>query len=80
MAVPAPDRPPRLAPPPTPPAPLPGAAVPLRYLESSPILVRGPVTGRQYQFSATYPQQLVDVRDAEGLVRTRFFRRAAPFI
>ncbi len=49
--------------------------VKLRYLEKSPIVVRGPATGRQYDFSAVRPVQAVDVRDADALVRTRFFRR-----
>jgi hypothetical protein len=52
------------------------AYVPLRYVERSPILVRGPATGQQYQFSGTQPIQSVDPRDAEALLRTRFFRRA----
>jgi hypothetical protein len=51
-------------------------SVRLRYLESSPILVRGPETGRQYQFSATEPLQTVDPRDAPALLRTGFFRQA----
>src|SRR3954469_18129619 len=50
------------------------ASVQLRYLESSPVLVRGSVTGRQYEFSAARPTQLVDTRDAQALLRTRFFR------
>lgn len=54
------------------------SAVTLRYLESSPVLVRGPATGRQYEFSGTHPIQAVDGRDAEALLRTRFFRRAYP--
>lgn len=51
------------------------SSVSLRYLERSPILVRGPITGRHYQFSAAQPVQPVDSRDADALVRTRFFRR-----
>jgi hypothetical protein len=51
-------------------------AVALRYLESSPILVRGMATGRQYRFSGTEPLQAVDARDAEVLLRSRFFRRS----
>lgn len=50
-------------------------AVMVRYLESSPILVRGPVTGRSYRFSKDQSVQPIDPRDAEVLVRTRFFRR-----
>jgi hypothetical protein len=51
-------------------------AVTLRYLQSSPLRVQGPVTGRHYEFSAARPVQTVDPRDAEALVRTRCFRRA----
>ncbi|KAB2834153.1 MAG: hypothetical protein F9K48_06855 [Candidatus Brocadia sp.] len=51
------------------------AAVMLHYLERSPILVQGPVTGRPYEFSGSRPDQSVDVRDAEALLRTRFFRK-----
>ncbi len=50
-------------------------SVRLRYLENSPILVRGPATGREYRFSRANPDQPVDARDAEALLRTRFFRR-----
>lgn len=52
------------------------AAIQLRYTESSPILVRGPVSGRTYRFSAAQPLQPVDRRDAPSLCETRFFRRA----
>lgn len=52
------------------------SGVVLRYLENSPILVRGPVSGRQYQFSGSHPDQVVDARDVESLLRTRFFRRS----
>ena len=48
----------------------------LRYLEQSPILVRGPVTGRYYEFSEAQPDQYIDSRDAPQLLRTSFFRRA----
>lgn len=51
------------------------SAVSLEYLESSPIQVRGPATGRQYMFSGTQPVQPVDLRDADALLRTRFFRK-----
>lgn len=49
--------------------------VAIRYLERSPILVRGPVTGREYTFSGAHPDQAVDTRDAPALLKTRFFRR-----
>ncbi|MBZ5583275.1 MAG: hypothetical protein LAQ30_13925 [Acidobacteriia bacterium] len=45
----------------------------LRYLESRPILVRGPSTGRHYTFSAAQPLQAVHARDVDALVRTGLF-------
>jgi hypothetical protein len=57
-------------------AQLPHSTVPLRYSQNSPIRVRGPVTGRQYVFSAATPVQGVDPKDATTLLRTPFFRRA----
>ncbi|HYM68754.1 MAG TPA: hypothetical protein VEZ44_04100 [bacterium] len=47
----------------------------LQYQEKSPIVVRGPVTGRSYQFSGARAVQAVDAGDAEALLRTGFFRR-----
>jgi len=49
--------------------------VTLQYLESSPIVVTGPASGRRYEFSGARPNQAVDARDVEALLRTRFFRR-----
>lgn len=71
---------------PNPPAPLPWALpappqqtvhslIVLEYLERSQILVRGPVSGREYEFSAERRIQPVEVADAVALLRTRFFRR-----
>ena len=37
--------------------------------------VRGPATGRLYQFSKLQPMQAVDARDAAAILRTRLFRR-----
>ena len=54
-----------------------GQALPVRYLERSPVRVRGPVTGREYEFSAAHPVRAVDAQDAKPLLRTRFFTRAA---
>ena|SRR6516225_7145055 len=51
------------------------SSVVLHYTETSPILVRGPVSGRQYKFSGSKPVQAVDARDAQALLRTRFFAR-----
>ena len=45
----------------------------IRYLGSSPLRVRGPVTGRQYEFAGSHPVQSIDPRDAALLLRTRFF-------
>jgi hypothetical protein len=47
----------------------------LRYMESSPIRVRGPMTGRQYDFSVAQPTEAVDLRDAAVLTRSALFRR-----
>jgi hypothetical protein len=45
----------------------------LRYRERARVQVRGPVTGRVYEFSAGQPTQPVDARDAQTLLRTRLF-------
>lgn len=50
-------------------------AVTLKYVEDSPILVRGSTTGRHYQFSGVSPVQEVDARDAVAILRTGYFRR-----
>jgi hypothetical protein len=47
----------------------------LRFRERARVLVRGPVTGQTYEFSAVQPTQLVDTRDAEVLLLTRYFIR-----
>ena len=51
------------------------APVSLHYLQGALILVRGPATGRLYEFSGSNPDQPVDGRDAERLVHSRLFRR-----
>jgi len=48
----------------------------LRYRERARVMVRGPVTGQSYEFSAVQPTQSVDTRDAEVLLLTRYFIRA----
>jgi hypothetical protein len=50
-------------------------SVRLRYTERSRILVHGPVTGRVYEFSSERPLAHVSVRDAQGLLNTRYFVR-----
>jgi hypothetical protein len=39
--------------------------------------VQGTVTAHRYVFSASDPVQTVDTRDAEALLRSRYFRRDA---
>ena len=53
-----------------------GRGIQLRYRERAPVRVRGPVTGRTYEFSVAQSVQVVDARDADGLLRTRMFLRA----
>lgn len=48
----------------------------IRYLGQSAILVRGPRTGRVYAFRPGEPDQVIDHRDAEVLLRTGFLRLA----
>ncbi len=54
----------------------PHPSVSVRYLENSPIRVRGLVSGVCYEFSGSRTVQQVDARDAASLLNTRFFRRA----
>lgn len=53
------------------------SSISIRYLETSPIRVRGLVSGMNYEFSGSHPVQQVDARDASSLLNTRFFRRAS---
>jgi hypothetical protein len=46
----------------------------LAYLANAAIRVRGASTRRTYEFSSTEPVQLVDARDAAGLLRIGLFR------
>lgn len=52
-------------------------SISVRYLEKSPIRVRGVASGMSYEFSGSRPVQQVDARDASSLLNTRFFRRAS---
>ncbi len=71
--------PPAMAPRPASAAPVgalfgaPIGAVSLRYLARSPIVVRGPVSGIEYRFSAAQPVQRVARADREALLRTGHF-------
>jgi hypothetical protein len=51
------------------------ASVRLRYVDAIAIVVQGRVTGHRYYFSAAEPVQLVDRRDAEMMLHSRYFRR-----
>lgn len=53
-----------------------GASVDLRFTQRSAVLVRGPVTGRHYQFNGTAHAQRVDARDAASLVKSGYFEFA----
>lgn len=46
----------------------------LRYLARSPVQVRGPSTGRMYQFSAAQPVQRVARVDSAALLHSGHFR------
>jgi hypothetical protein len=54
----------------------PQSSISVRYLENSPIRVRGLVSGMFYEFSGPRAIQQVDARDASSLLSTRFFRLA----
>lgn len=49
----------------------------LRYADSTPIRLRGPITRRAYDFSDADPVQEVDVRDAAIFVRSLRSRLSA---
>lgn len=61
-----------------------GAATPrpagmkLRYGGTGAVRLRGPITGRAYEFSAVQPVQAVDFRDAAILARTSMFLPVPP--
>lgn len=48
----------------------------LRFTRAFGARVRGPVSGLEYAFSGDTAAQQVDARDADGLLRTGWFRRA----
>ena len=57
-------------------APTGARGVLLKYRERARILVRGPITGRAYEFSPQLPTQSVEPRDADVLLRSGRFLRA----
>jgi len=48
----------------------------IRFTQTSAVMVRGPVTGKHYQFHGTANTQRVDSRDAAALVKSGYFQRA----
>jgi hypothetical protein len=46
----------------------------VRFTQKAAILIRGPVTGRHYQFHEGAYSQQVDTRDAAVLVKTSYFQ------
>lgn len=69
------------APPAAPYAAQPAAAAPaggvrLHFTRQARVRVRGPVSGADYVFSGSDPVQSVAAVDADGLLRTGYFRRA----
>jgi len=54
------------------------ASVVIHYGGPSAIRVKGPVSGRTYDFSAARPAQAVDARDAPVLTRSGVFSRVQP--
>ena len=58
--------------------PIPDGAtsVNIRFRQSSAIMVRGPVTGKHYQFNGSANALRVDARDAAALIKTGYFQHA----
>ena len=52
-----------------------GASVTIRFTQPSAVLVRGPVTGRHYQFNGSANTQRVDTRDAAALIKSGYFQQ-----
>jgi len=46
----------------------------VRYLGGRSVVIKGPVTGAEYRFSPRECVQLIDPRDAVGIVRSRLLR------
>ena len=53
----------------------PVGTVPLRYLANASIVVRGPISHKEYRFSGREPVQRVARADVDHLVATGYFRR-----
>jgi hypothetical protein len=53
-----------------------GSELKIEFKQRSPMMVRGPSTGRHYQFAPESYAQMVDARDAHALIESGYFRRA----
>jgi hypothetical protein len=51
-----------------------GAVADLRFTQDAAALVRGPVTGRHYQFHNRICNQPIDARDAAILLKSGYFQ------
>jgi hypothetical protein len=52
-----------------------GAFVNLRFTQKAAVLIRGPVTGRHYQFHGSTSRQRVHAKDAAALIKSGYFER-----
>jgi hypothetical protein len=52
-----------------------GGFMKVRFTQKTAVLIRGPVTGRHYQFHEGAFSQQVDARDASILVKSGYFQR-----
>jgi hypothetical protein len=46
----------------------------IRFTQRAPVLIRGPVTGRHYQFHEGAYSQQVDTKDAAVLLKSGYFQ------
>jgi hypothetical protein len=53
-----------------------GPSVRIEFTEPTAVMIRGPATGRHYQFHPGAETQWVDPRDATSLMRSGYFRLA----
>lgn len=49
----------------------------LRFVQRRSIVVKGPITGKQYQFHESHYTPDIDPRDVTFLLRSGFFEKAA---
>ena len=53
-----------------------GPSVRIAFTPQASVLIRGPATGRHYQFNPGAQTQAVDPRDAASLLKSGYFRLA----